>query len=77
MSSALLIAAGLAGLLIGADLLVRGGAALAARLGVRPIVVGLTVVALGRACRSWRWASTPCGRGVRGWRSATSSGPTW
>src|SRR5262245_25528192 len=47
MSSALLIVAGLAGLLLGADLLVRGGAALASRLGVRPIVVGLTVVALG------------------------------
>src|ERR687895_1399453 len=47
MSSALLIVSGLAGLLIGADLLVRGGAALAAHLGVRPIVVGLTVVALG------------------------------
>src|SRR5215831_8846488 len=47
MSSALLIVAGLAGLLLGADLLVRGGAALAAQLGVRPIVIGLTVVALG------------------------------
>src|SRR5262245_61586689 len=47
MSSALLIVAGLAGLLLGADLLVRGGAALASHLGVRPIVVGLTVVALG------------------------------
>jgi cation:H+ antiporter len=47
MSSALLIVAGLAGLLIGADLLVRGGAGLAAQLGVRPIVIGLTVVALG------------------------------
>jgi cation:H+ antiporter len=39
--------AGLAALLIGADLLVRGGAALALQLGVRPIVIGLTVVALG------------------------------
>lgn len=47
MSSALLIVAGLAGLLLGADLLVRGGAALASHLGVRPIVIGLTVVALG------------------------------
>jgi cation:H+ antiporter len=47
MPSALLILAGLAGLLIGADLLVRGAAAVASRLGVRPIVVGLTVVALG------------------------------
>jgi cation:H+ antiporter len=47
MPSALLIAAGLAALLAGAELLVRGAAALAARLGVRPIVVGLTVVAIG------------------------------
>jgi cation:H+ antiporter len=47
MPSALLIGFGLAGLLIGAELLVRGGAALASHLGVRPIVVGLTVVSLG------------------------------
>jgi cation:H+ antiporter len=47
VSSALLIVAGLAGLLVGADLLVRGGAALAAHIGVSPIVIGLTVVALG------------------------------
>jgi cation:H+ antiporter len=39
--------AGLGGLLVGAELLVRGGAALASHLGVRPIVIGLTVVALG------------------------------
>jgi cation:H+ antiporter len=47
VSSALLLVAGLAALLVGADLLVRGGAALASGLGVRPIVIGLTVVALG------------------------------
>src|SRR5215813_13619826 len=47
MPSALLLVAGLAGLTIGADLLVRGGAALAGQLGVQPIVIGLTVVALG------------------------------
>jgi cation:H+ antiporter len=47
MPSALLIVAGLAGLLVGAELPVRGGAALASHLGVRPIVIGLTVVALG------------------------------
>ena len=47
MSSALLVVAGLAGLLLGANLLVHGGAALASSLGVRPIVIGLTVVALG------------------------------
>jgi hypothetical protein len=38
---------GFAGLLVGADLLVRSGATLASHLGVRPIVVSLTVVALG------------------------------
>jgi cation:H+ antiporter len=47
LPSALLIVAGLAGLLAGADLLVRGSSALASQLGVRPIVVGLTVVAVG------------------------------
>jgi cation:H+ antiporter len=40
MSSAPLIVVGLAALLIGADLLVRGGGALASQLGVRPIVIG-------------------------------------
>ncbi|PZF83814.1 calcium/sodium antiporter [Jiangella anatolica] len=47
MSSALLIAVGLAGLLGGAELLVRGGTGLALRLGIAPIVVGVTVVAIG------------------------------
>ena len=46
MWSALLILAGLAGLLVGAELLVRGSTALAARLGIRPMVIGLTVVSL-------------------------------
>ena len=47
MSSVLLLIAGLAGLLIGAELLVRGGSNLAIRLGVTPIVIGLTVVSIG------------------------------
>ncbi|WP_198664343.1 calcium/sodium antiporter [Jiangella endophytica] len=47
MSSALLIVVGLAGLVGGAELLVRGGTGLALRLGIAPIVVGVTVVALG------------------------------
>lgn len=38
---------GLVGLVGGAELLVRGAAGLAARFGVPPLVVGLTVVALG------------------------------
>jgi cation:H+ antiporter len=39
--------AGIAATWIGAELLVRGAAHLALRFGVRPLVVGLTVVALG------------------------------
>ncbi|MBE0537975.1 MAG: calcium/sodium antiporter [Phycisphaerae bacterium] len=39
--------AGLVILLKGADLLVDGAVALAERLGVRPLVIGLTVVAMG------------------------------
>jgi len=39
--------AGLVALIAGAEILVRAGAALAARLGVPPIVIGLTVVAVG------------------------------
>lgn len=40
-------AAGLAGLVVGAELVVRGGSELAARLGIAPLVIGLTVVAIG------------------------------
>jgi len=43
----LLLVIGLAGLVVGAELLVRGAAAIAARLGISPIVIGLTVVAFG------------------------------
>lgn len=39
--------AGLAGLLVGGDMLVRGASGLARALGVSPLVVGLTVVAFG------------------------------
>lgn len=47
MTIALLLAAGLVALYFGAEWLVRGGASLAARLGVTPLLVGLTVVAYG------------------------------
>lgn len=47
MSSALLIVVGLVGLVGGAELLVRGGTGLALRLGIAPIVLGVTVVSLG------------------------------
>ncbi|GLI28250.1 sodium:calcium antiporter [Agromyces rhizosphaerae] len=39
--------AGLVALVVGAELLVRGGSRLAERLGVSPMVVGVTVVAFG------------------------------
>ena len=42
-----LLAAGLAVLLFGAELLVRGSVAIARRLEIPPAVIGLTVVALG------------------------------
>ncbi|HEX7005870.1 MAG TPA: calcium/sodium antiporter [Alphaproteobacteria bacterium] len=38
---------GLMALLLGAELLTRGGSNLAAQLGVAPIIIGLTVVAVG------------------------------
>ncbi|MFP5257170.1 MAG: calcium/sodium antiporter [Acidimicrobiia bacterium] len=38
---------GLAGLVWGADLLVKGAASIATRLGIAPVIVGLTVVAFG------------------------------
>jgi len=42
-----LMVLGLVALITGAELLVRGGSRLAARLGIPPIVVGVTVVSLG------------------------------
>lgn len=45
--SVLLLVAGLVLLVVGGDLLVRSAAALAARLGVSSMVIGLTVVAFG------------------------------
>ncbi|MEZ5262724.1 MAG: calcium/sodium antiporter [Acidimicrobiia bacterium] len=47
MIALLAVAAGLVLLVGGAELLVRGAAALAARAGVDPVIIGLTVVAFG------------------------------
>jgi len=43
----LLILIGLGALTIGAELVVRSGSRLARRIGVPPILVGLTIVSLG------------------------------
>lgn len=45
----LLFLAGLITLIVGADLLVRGATRLAAAFGVPPLVIGLTIVAIGTA----------------------------
>ncbi|MGH9804138.1 MAG: calcium/sodium antiporter [Candidatus Acidiferrales bacterium] len=47
LTSLLLVALGLVGLYFGAEWLVRGAARLAAALRVRPLFIGLTVVAFG------------------------------
>jgi cation:H+ antiporter len=47
MTGVLQLVAGLVGLVLGAEVLVRSGARLATGFGVRPLLVGLTVVALG------------------------------
>lgn len=43
----IILAAGLLGLLIGGDLLVRGASGIALRLGLSPMVIGLTIVGFG------------------------------
>jgi cation:H+ antiporter len=43
----LLILVGFVALMLGAELLVRGGASLALRFGISPLLVGLTIVSLG------------------------------
>ena len=47
LQQVLMFAAGLAVLVVGADVLVRGASRLAVSFGVSPLVVGLTVVAFG------------------------------
>ncbi|MBI1385232.1 MAG: calcium/sodium antiporter [Rhizobiales bacterium] len=43
----LMLGLGLAGLMLGGELLVRGAVAIAARLGISPLVIGLTLVGFG------------------------------
>src|SRR5262245_25168429 len=47
MNGGLLIAGGLAALIVGAEALLRAGTSLASWLGISPMMVGLTVVSLG------------------------------
>lgn len=47
MISALIFTAGLVALIIGGETIVRSGSKLAARIGVSPMIIGLTIVSLG------------------------------
>ena len=47
LSTAVFFVTGIAALVVGAEALVRGAARLAARTGLSPVVIGLTVVAFG------------------------------
>jgi cation:H+ antiporter len=47
LTGALQLVGGLVALVVGAELLVQAGSRLADRFGVRPLIIGLTVVALG------------------------------
>ena len=52
------LALGLVALYFGAESLVKGGAGLALRFGITPLVVGLTVIAFGtssRSCETTAW----------------------
>ena len=43
----LLMVGGLAILVVGAEIMVRGASRLAAALGISPLIIGLTIVAFG------------------------------
>jgi cation:H+ antiporter len=63
MLIALLLLTGLVALYLGAEWLVRGGASLAVRLGVTPLLVGLTVVAYGTSTPELIVSSTAAAQG--------------
>ena len=72
MIAVLSVVAGLAILLIGGDLLVRGAVNLALRLGVPALIVSLTIVAFGTSAPELLISvdSVPAGRG-EDWRWVT------
>ncbi len=66
MTEALLFLAGLVAITFGADWLVTGSSRVAARLGVSPLVVGLTVVAFGTSAPELFVSSLAALRGQAG-----------
>lgn len=60
------VIAGFVGLVIGADLLVRGASAIARSLGVPPLVVGLTIVAYGTSMPEFMASFMAMRQGITG-----------
>jgi len=61
-----LVIAGFIGLIIGADLLVRGASGIARSLGVPPLVVGLTIVAYGTSMPEFMASFMAMRQGITG-----------
>ena len=69
--------AGLGALVVGAEVMVRGSARAASRLGISPIVVGLTVVSIGTSMPELAVGVVAAVEGAAAhWRLATSQEPT-
>jgi cation:H+ antiporter len=68
-----LIALGLAAMISGAELLVRGGSRIAVRLSIPPIMVGLTIVSLGTSAPELAIGIESARTGTAHWRWETSS----
>jgi cation:H+ antiporter len=66
MTDALLIIGGLVALVLGAELLVRAATNLASWLGIRPMMIGLTVVSLGTSVPELAVGIDAAGRGNGG-----------
>ena len=76
LQQVLMFLAGLAVLVVGADVLVRGASRLAVSFGVSPLVVGLTVVAFGTSAPERAGSVARRSPAAPTWRSATSSAAT-
>jgi hypothetical protein len=63
-------------LVLGAELLVKGAATIASKLGIAPVIIGLTVVAFGTSAPELAVSVSPRSAATRTSRSATSSAAT-
>ena len=77
MVDTVLVVAGLAALIGGAWLLVHEAVRLAVRLGLSPMVVGLTVVAFGTSAPELIVGASASAGARASWRSVACSARTW